>query len=107
MSVQQPPEIILPEPEGHRRGTLAFKNGARDAMNIADPLILAGLLERFLRDESAELLILEDANFGAPYVLTRAGAREVVSIGTAWLARVAPQRASKLQIARDLPPGLN
>jgi len=102
------PEVILPEPKGHRRATLAFVTGIRDAFTVTEAAELAAQLQALLRDpDEGAILVLEDANYGAPYILTKAGARQVVSVGTAWLERVAPQRASKLQIARDLPPGLN
>lgn len=98
-----PDEIILPEPEGHKRAVLAFKNGVRDAVDIQDPRELGELLEGFLRDDAALTLELRDAQYGAPYILTKDGAREVMFVCTAWLKKVAPQRGSGLHIARDIP----
>lgn len=98
------PSIILPKPEGHRRGALVFRNGANQAVDL-DPDELADTIRHFLADSGQLTLELQDAQYGDMYLLTRTAVeRELLSVCVAYIANPVPRPASReIVLAHQLP----
>jgi len=97
-------QIHIPEPEGHRRAALNMINGSSLFLD-AQPEEIAQQIEEFLASDRV-FLEVRDAQYGAPLWITRTAFREaVLSIGVAWLQKVAPRPSGRVAVARELPRG--
>lgn len=98
--------IHLPQPAGHRRGCLRYRNGLTQETDMT-PEELADVVEEFLADPERRRLDLRDARYGDLYVVQRhALEEELLDILVAYVANPAPQtgrRASGVTVAREMP----
>lgn len=99
------PTILLPQPEGHRRGVLRWRNGLMQEIDLA-PEELVQELQAFGADPERWWLELRDARYGDLYVVTRhAIEEELLDVLVAWIKNPAPQTGKRggVVVAREMP----
>lgn len=98
--------IYLPQPKGHRRAALRYRNGLVQQIDM-QPEELASVLDAFVADPSqGSQLHLRDATFGELYVVTRhAAEKEVLDVLVAWVENPTPQLGTRggVVVAREMP----
>lgn len=97
--------IYLPQPRGHRRACLRFRNGLNQNLDM-QPEELARVLDEFLADPSRSQLHLRDAAFGEIYMLPRRVVeKEVLDVSVAWVENPPPQLGPRggVMVAREMP----
>lgn len=105
------PTIYLPQPEGHRRGSLRFINGLQVDVTVS-PEELVELVDHFMEDPiEPHRLELRDAQFNEPYYLFREAIAHghLMAVGVAWVKNPAPQvgRRGDVLVAREMPGPMN
>lgn len=105
------PTIYLPQPQGHRRGSLRFINGMQ--VNVtASPEELADLVDHFVEDPTEpHRLELRDAEYNEPYYLLREVVEHghLMAVAVAWVPNPAPEtgRRGGVMVAREMPGPIN
>jgi hypothetical protein len=96
-------KILLPEPEGHRRGALRFRNGGLQAVNMS-PEELVEALQAFMTDPAAPpFLVVSDAQYGENLYLTRAAIDNIDMVCVSWVKVVAPRPRIDIAPAGAIP----
>ena len=95
--------IYLPQPDGHRRGCLRYRNGLTQEID-ATPEELDQLIDEFLAGDEPSLS-LRDARFGDLYTVRRhALQEELLDVLVAWVKNPAPAGGRReLVVAREHP----
>lgn len=102
------PTIFLPQPTGHRRGSLRWLNGLMVSI-ACSPEELADLVDEFMADPSQRRLELRDAQFNEPYWLMRDAITNghLMAVGVDWVTNPAPElgprNGGKVMVAREMP----
>jgi hypothetical protein len=98
--------IHLPQPEGHRRGCLRYRNGLMQEIDMS-PEDLAAEVKAFLADPERLQLELRDAKYGDLYVMQRNAAQEeLLDVLVCWVKNPAPQlgaRPGGVSVVRQMP----
>ena len=99
----EPKEILLPEPEGFKRGAIRFRNGGLQTFNCSLGE-LREAVETFMADPKApRFLELPDAQYGEPLYLTRTAIDNIDLLCVSWVKKVAPRPGILTAQPGDVP----